>query len=74
MHYVDSIENPSMTLAEQRGIAFQPTSKVPLYLAAFIILIGMVLYTTNSNGMDTVLASTQYLSAHVVVDCVFSDI
>lgn len=42
MHYVDSIENPSMTLAEQRGIAFQPTSKVPLYLAAFVILIGMV--------------------------------
>lgn len=42
MHYVDSIENPSMTLAEQWGIAFQPTSKVPLYLAAFVILIGMV--------------------------------
>jgi len=42
MHYVDSIENPSMTLAEQRGIAFQPTSKVPLYLAAFVILIGIV--------------------------------
>ena len=42
MHYVDSIENPSARLAEQRGIAFQPTSKVPLYLAAFVILIGMV--------------------------------
>ncbi len=35
MHDVDSIENPSMTLAEQRGIAFQPRLKVPLYLAAF---------------------------------------
>ena len=42
MHYVDSIEHPSARLAEQRGIAFQPTSKVPLYLAAFVILIGMV--------------------------------
>ena len=42
MHYVDSIEKPSTTLAEQRGIAFQPTSKVPLYLASFVILIGMV--------------------------------
>lgn len=42
MHYVDSIENPSMTLAEQRDITFQPTSKVPLYLAAFVILVGMV--------------------------------
>lgn len=42
MHYVDSIEHPSERLAEQRGVAFQPTSKVPLYLAAFVILIGMV--------------------------------
>ena len=42
MHYVDSIEHPSTTLAEQRDITFQPTSKVPLYLAAFVILVGMV--------------------------------
>ena len=42
MHYVDSIEQPSVALAEQRGIVFQPTSKVPLYLAAFVILIGMI--------------------------------
>lgn len=42
MHYVDSIEQPSAALAEQRGIVFQPTSKVPLYLAAFVILIGMI--------------------------------
>ena len=34
----------------------------------------MVLYTTDSNAMETVLASTQYLGAHVVLDRLFSDL
>ena len=34
----------------------------------------MVLHTTDSNEMETVLAGTQHLSAHVVLDCVFSDL
>ena len=43
MHYVDSIENPSMTLAEQRGIAsFSQRQSAVFTFAAFVILIGMV--------------------------------
>lgn len=46
MHYVDAIQTPTVKIAEEIRFPVQETSKVPLYLAVIVALIGVAMAWT----------------------------
>ena len=55
MHYVDAIQTPTVKMAEEIRFPVQETSKVPLYLAVIVALVGVAMAWTWMVGTGITL-------------------